>query len=105
MFPGNASGAAETGGRKVATMLQTIHQKGAVPRASSIYCVWIRRDQVENSPLVAVWIDREMRGFEREFVSEASAELLTEGAFEEPGGAGSFQWQASHTTTGSTVHY
>jgi len=72
-------------------MLQTIHQKKGSPRASSIYCQWIRREEGEGSPLVAVWIDSEMRGFERELASNSETELLQEGALEEPGGAHSFQ--------------
>jgi len=72
-------------------MLQTIHQKKGSPRASSLYCQWIRREEREGSPLVAVWIDSEMRGFQRELASNSQTELLQEGALEEPGGARSFQ--------------
>jgi len=65
-------------------MLQAIHQKGGAPRASSIYCKWIRDNTREGAPLVAVWIDSEMRAYEREFASES--ELLGQGVLEEPGG-------------------
>lgn len=66
-------------------MLQAIHQKDGPGRASSIYCRWIRSDQREGSPLVAVWIDSEMRAFEGEFVASCDAPLLEGGALEEPG--------------------
>jgi len=58
-------------------MLQTIHQKGGAPRASSIYCKWIRDIAREGAPLVAVWIDSAMRAFEREIASESG--LLGQG--------------------------
>jgi len=85
-------------------MLQIIHQKKAAPRAFSVYCRWIRSDQGENSPLVALWIDSEMRCFEREFASDSNAELLREGALEEPGGATSFQTLRQRMRTDITVH-
>jgi len=86
-------------------MLQSIPQKKAIPRAPSVYCRWIRSVQGENSPLVAVWIDREMRCFERGFASDSNAELLREGALEEPGGATSFQTLRQRMTTDITVHH
>ena len=70
-------------------MLQTIHQQKGLPRASSIYCRWIRNE--EGSPLVAVWIDSEMCGFEREFASSPVTESVQEGALDEPGGVRSLQ--------------
>ena len=72
-------------------MLQTIHQEKVAARASSIYCQWIRKEQRMDSPLVAVWMDSEMRGFEREFASNSNRELLRKCALEEPGGAHSIQ--------------
>jgi len=86
-------------------MLQIIHQKDTPPRASSIYCRWIRSAQTEDSPLVAVWIDREMRCFEREFALNSQAELLTEGALDEPGGASAFQRLKQPMTVEITVHH
>jgi hypothetical protein len=85
-------------------MLQTIHQIEGAARASSIYCQWIRREQSEDSPLVAVWIDSEMRDFEREFASNSDAELLRADALEEPGGAQSLQIVKQTMTTRITVH-
>lgn len=32
----------------------------------SLYCVWIRASEQRNAPLVSVWIDPAMRGFEGE---------------------------------------
>lgn len=66
-------------------MLQTIDRKKEVARASSIYCRWIRSEQREGSPLVAVWIDSEMRAFEGEFAGGSEAQPLEESALEEPG--------------------
>jgi hypothetical protein len=54
--------------------------------------------------LVAVWIDSEMRGFEREFAAEADAELFTEAAFDEPGNAGSIPFRPLRVSTGSAAH-
>jgi hypothetical protein len=85
-------------------MLQTVHQKKGSARASSIYCQWIRREQGEDSPLVAIWVDSEMRSFEREFPSNSDTELLPEDALEEPGGAQSLQMLKQTMTTRMTVH-
>ncbi len=71
-------------------MLQTVHQNQGAPRASSIYCRWIRENRNEGTRLVAVWIDSNMRCFEREFPSPCDEEVLQQDALEEPGGVGSF---------------
>jgi hypothetical protein len=80
-------------------MLQTIHQIKDSARASSIYCRWIRNEQLPGSPLVALWIDSEMRGFEREFTPDSNTELLSESALDEPGGAHSFRSHRHAITT------
>jgi hypothetical protein len=67
-------------------MLQVIHQKEGAPRASSIYCRWIRERREDGEHLVAVWMDSEMRCFEREFTPDQVGHLLAEDALEEPGG-------------------
>lgn len=67
-------------------MLQVIHQKAGAPRASSIYCRWIREERKDGEHLVALWMDSEMRCFEREFATNAVEQLLQEDALEEPGG-------------------
>jgi hypothetical protein len=67
-------------------MLQVIHQKEGAPRASSIYCRWIREERTDGERLVAVWMDSEMRCFEREFAANPAEQLLQEDALEEPGG-------------------
>lgn len=69
-------------------MLQVIHQKERAPRASSIYCRWIREARKDGDHLVAVWMDSEMRCFEREFTVDPADQLLQEDALEEPGGWG-----------------
>lgn len=67
------------------TMLQTVHQNEWAPRASSIYCRWIRDTRRPGAPLAAVWIDNEMRCFEPQFAPEAQGELQHD-ALEDPGG-------------------
>ena len=64
-------------------MLQRIHQKTPAPRASSLYCLWIRDSRRPGAPLVAVWIDSEMRGFERQCTQ---ADEILQDAWDEPGG-------------------
>jgi len=86
-------------------MLQIIHQMYAAPRASSIYCQWIRRDGREGSPLVAVWIDSEMRSFEREFALNTETEVLAKGALDEPGGVPALQLLTHLTTSQITMHH
>jgi hypothetical protein len=67
-------------------MLQTVHQKKAAPRASSIYCRWVRENHGEGSRLLAVWIDSEMRCFDREFAEHPKTEATPQGALNDPGG-------------------
>jgi hypothetical protein len=65
-------------------MLQAIHQKAAAPRASSVYCRWIRNGREKGAPLVAVWIDSQMGCFEAEFA--ADPDTVTHDSVDEPGG-------------------
>lgn len=44
-------------------MLQAVNIAARVRQSASLYCVWIRQTQAEDAPLVAVWIDPEMRAF------------------------------------------
>ncbi len=67
-------------------MLRVIHQKESIPRASSLYCRWIRENLKEGARLVAVWIDSDMRCFEREFAPSQGLELSQLEALEDPGG-------------------
>ena len=67
-------------------MLQAIHQKEGAPRASSIYCRWIREVRKDGEHLVAVWMDSEMRCFERQCTPDQVEQTLQEDALEEPGG-------------------
>ena len=66
-------------------MLQNIHQQAVAHRASSIYCRWVREPSCEGARLIAVWIDSEMRCFEREFTPAPQPEVPQD-ALEEPGG-------------------
>jgi hypothetical protein len=52
-------------------MLQAIKAVVRTPQASSLYCVWIRSALGEDAPLVAIWIDQEVRAFADESVSGA----------------------------------
>jgi hypothetical protein len=65
-------------------MLQTVQKKYPTRRVFSLYCVWTTRDGSANSPLIAVWIDPSMRGFEDEIAVAAESEC-TELSSEEPG--------------------
>jgi len=67
-------------------MLQNIHHELPAPRASSIYCRWIRTSDKEGARLVAVWIDSEMRCFANDFAPNSKAEVLQEEALDDPGG-------------------
>jgi len=57
-------------------MLQAIKAGTRNRQASSLYCVWIKSASGDDAPLVAIWIDREMRAFTREFVSEAEEQAI-----------------------------
>jgi hypothetical protein len=52
-------------------MLKAIEVQARVHQASSLYCVWMRSAAREDAPLVAIWMDREMRAFAHESVSRA----------------------------------
>ncbi len=67
--------------------LQFIHKKESAPKASSLYCQWISSGQGEGGRLVAIWIDREMRAFESEFVHETRTEVQVAGVEEVTGDA------------------
>jgi len=67
-------------------MLQNVHHEMAAPRASSIYCRWIRTADKEGARLVAVWIDSEMRCFAKDFAPTAETEALPQEAIDDPGG-------------------
>jgi hypothetical protein len=72
-------------------MLQNIHQRRAAPRASSIYCRWMRENRKEGTRLVAAWIDSQMRCFGREVARASELEMQQQDALEGPGGAGTFR--------------
>jgi hypothetical protein len=53
-------------------MLQTIHKKAKGYQASPLYCHWILVDRPAGACLAAVWMDREMRGFEQQLAARNS---------------------------------
>jgi hypothetical protein len=65
-------------------MLQTVQKKYPIQKVSSLYCVWTTRDGGPNSPLIAIWIDPSMRGFEGELAFAGESDC-TETSAEEPG--------------------
>jgi len=68
--------------------LQLIHMENAPRRASSLYCVWILVPGKSGTHLRAVWMDREMKEFARQFAPAlATAGELSESAVDEPGGS------------------
>jgi hypothetical protein len=71
---------------KGGAMLQNVHHEMAAPRASSIYCRWIRTSEKEGARLVAVWIDSEMRCFAKDFAPNSDTEALQQEALDDPGG-------------------
>jgi len=72
-------------------MLQNIHQLPAARRASSVYCRWVQETHGAGISLVAVWMDPEMRCFQREFIPVSAAETPQD-ALEEPGGMAVLQF-------------
>jgi hypothetical protein len=67
-------------------MLQNVHHEKAAPRASSIYCRWVRTADQEGARLVAVWIDSEMRCFAKNFAPNSETQALQQEALDDPGG-------------------
>ena len=67
------------------TMLQTIQTNCPAGKVFSLYCVWTTRDGSPNSPLVAIWIDPSMSGFEGEIALAADSDCAELNA-DEPGG-------------------
>jgi hypothetical protein len=65
--------------------LQFIHKTSGALRASSLYCQWIRTQHGEGEKLVAIWMDREMRAFEGEFVRGTRTEGQVAGVEEVSG--------------------
>jgi hypothetical protein len=57
-------------------MLQAIKAGTRTRQASSLYCVWIKSASGNDAPLVAIWIDRQMRAFKGEFVSDAEEQAI-----------------------------
>lgn len=72
--------------------LQFIHNRNSAPRASSLYCQWISTRQGEGGRLVAIWMDREMRAFEGEFLHEARIDGQAAGVEEVTGDPPLYVW-------------
>jgi hypothetical protein len=66
-------------------MLQAIHKKKRVGKASSLYCQWICVERAGGRELVAVWIDSEMRAFTGGQSSATQLELQPDEICEEAG--------------------
>jgi hypothetical protein len=62
-------------------MLQTVYKDFGTIQASSLYCVWVCHGP--GSRLEAIWIDREMREFEKQIVHEPHIKTPVENAPEE----------------------
>ena len=65
-------------------MLQTVQNSFPAGKVSSLYCVWTTSDDDPVSPLIAIWIDVSMCGFEGEFAPAAEADC-TELSSDDPG--------------------
>jgi hypothetical protein len=57
-------------------MLQAINEGTRTGQAPSLYGVWIKSASGDDAPLVAIWIDREMRAFRDEFVAKAEEQAI-----------------------------
>jgi hypothetical protein len=57
-------------------MLQAINAGTRNRQASSLYCVWIKSASSDDAPPAAIWIDREMRAFMGESVSDAEQQAI-----------------------------
>ena len=77
-------------------MLQNVHHEMEAPRASSIYCRWVRTSEKEGARLVAVWIDSEMRCFAKDFAPNLETEALQQEALDDPGGRLVFTIASAH---------
>jgi len=62
-----------------ASTLQFVHKINSHPKASSLYCQWENVRRGEDARLVAIWIDREMRAFEAEFVCRPKSDERVKG--------------------------
>lgn len=67
-------------------MLHAVHTKESANQACSLYCRWICVEREEGTRLVVVWMDSEMRAFERELESGREVRPVTDGAEEEKSG-------------------
>jgi len=65
-------------------MLQTVQKYQPTGKVSSLYCVWTTRDGGPNSPLIAIWMDASMQGFEGEIAPAAESDCAELRA-DEPG--------------------
>ena len=63
-------------------MLQAINVKTCARRASSLYCIWTRSAGGEGAPLVAIWVDWEMRAFTGEFGAAADSQTSVQDSVE-----------------------
>jgi hypothetical protein len=57
-------------------MLQAINAGTRTGQAPSLYCMWIKSASGDDAPLVAIWIDREMRAFRDEFVAKVEEQAI-----------------------------
>lgn len=59
-------------------MLQGVHMKRGLLRASSLYCTWICEEHAGGVRLVALWIDSEMGAFDEETSTPEAVEQAKE---------------------------
>jgi hypothetical protein len=58
------------------------NSKNSLARGSSLYCVWVRKDDCPGAPLVAIWIDPAMRTFESQVSEQGQDQKVQESFFE-----------------------
>ena len=66
-------------------MFKAIEVEARARQASALYCVWMRSAAREDAPLVAIWIDLEMRAFAHERVSDKAHRVVPGGGRREQG--------------------
>jgi hypothetical protein len=73
-------------------------------RACSLYRQWVLVSAESGVRLQAIWIDREMREFERQFEAAAGLEPLPENAVDEPGGPSRGRFELANRFVGEMVN-
>ena len=83
--------------------LQLVHIEPMARPACSLYRRWVLVPARSAVRLQAIWIDREMREFERQFGAAPGLEPLPENAGDAPGGPSSERFEVAYRLVGELV--